>query len=62
LAFDGDGESDHGQKVEALAAKIMEDLESGWAVALDEEEGDGLEEEKAEEEEEEGHERMEIEE
>jgi hypothetical protein len=44
----------------------MEDLERAWAVALNEEEGDGLEgEEEEEEEEEEGqevNERMELEE
>jgi hypothetical protein len=61
LADDGDGESDYGQIDEELAAKIMEDLEREWAVALNEEEGDGIEEEEEEEEEEE-HERMELEE
>jgi hypothetical protein len=65
LADDGDGESDYGQIDEELAAKIMEDLEREWAVALNEEEGDGIEEEEEqeqEEEEEEEHERMELEE
>jgi len=66
LADDGDGESDYGQIDEELAAKIMEDLEREWAVALNEEEGDGIEEEEEEEEEEEAeeeeHERMELEE
>jgi hypothetical protein len=67
LADDGDGESDYGQIDEELAAKIKEDLERKWAVALNEEEGDGIEEEEEEEEEEveeveEEHERMELEE
>jgi len=63
LADDGDGESDYGQIDEELAAKIMEDLEHEWAVALNEEEGDGIEKEKKkEEEEEEDHDRMELEE
>ena len=68
LADDGDGESDYGQIDEELAAKIMEDLEREWAVALNEEEGDGIEEEEEEEQEqeeqeqEEKHERMELEE
>ena len=61
LADDGDSESDYGQIDEELAAKIMEDLEREWAVALNEEEGDGIEEEEEKEEEEE-HERMELEE
>jgi hypothetical protein len=59
LADDGDGESDYGQIDEKLAAKIMEDLEREWAVALHKEEGDGI---KEEEEEEEEHEGMELEE
>jgi len=72
LADDGDGESDYGQIDAELAAKIMEDLEREWAVVLNEEEGDGIEEEEAEEEEEEEeeeekeeeeeHERIELEE
>jgi hypothetical protein len=64
-ADDRDGESDYGQKDEELAAKIMEDLEREWAVALNKEEGDGIQEEEEEEqkeEEEEEHERMELEE
>jgi len=61
LADDGDSESDYGQIDEELAAKIMEDLEREWAVALNEEEGDTIVEEEEEEEEEE-HERMELEE
>jgi hypothetical protein len=52
LADDGDGESDYGQIDEELAAKIMEDLEREWAVALNEEEGDGIEEEEQEQEQE----------
>jgi len=63
LADDGDGESDYRQIDEELAAKIMEDLERKWAVALHDEEGDGIEEKKEEEEEEEEeHQRMELEE
>jgi transcription initiation factor TFIID subunit 7 len=70
LADDGDGESDNGQIDEDLAAEIMEDLDREWEVALNEEEGDGIEEEEEEEEEEEveeegeeeEHERMELEE
>ena len=63
LADDGDGESDYGQIDEELAAKIMEDLEREWAVALNEDEGDGIEEEEEEEEEEEVEQgRMELEE
>ena len=66
LAADGDGESDYGQIDEELAAKIMEDQEREWAVALNEEEGDGIEkqeeEEEEEKEEEEEHERIELEE
>jgi hypothetical protein len=63
LADDGDGESDYGQIDDELAAKIMEDLECEWAVALNEEEGDGMEKEEEEEEkEEEEHKRMKLEE
>jgi hypothetical protein len=58
LADDGDSESDHGQIDDDLAARIMEDLECEWAVALNEEEGDGIEEEEEEEE----PERLELEE
>jgi len=53
LADDRDGESDYGQIGEELAAKIMEDLEREWAVALNDEEGDGIEKEEEEQEEEE---------
>jgi len=59
LADVGDSESDYGQIDEELAAKIMEDLEREWAVALNEEEGDGIEEQEEEEEE---HKRMKLEE
>jgi len=45
LADDGNGESDCGQIDEELSSKIIEDLEREWAVALNEEEGDGIEEE-----------------
>jgi hypothetical protein len=76
LADDGDGESNYGQIDEEVAAKIMEDLERKWAVALNKEEGDGIKEEEQEEQEEEQeeeeeqeqeqeqeeHERMELEE
>jgi hypothetical protein len=65
LAADGDGESDYGQIDEELAAKIMEDLERQWGVALNEEEGDGIEQEQEQEEQEQEqeqeHERMELE-
>jgi hypothetical protein len=62
LADDGDGESYYGQRDEELAAKIMENQEHEWAVALNEEEGDGIKVDKEEEEEEEENERMELEE
>jgi len=65
LADDRDGESDYGQIDEELAAKIVEDLEREWAVALNEEEGNGIEQEEEEDEEEEKeeeHGRMEHEE
>jgi len=66
LADDGDSESDYGQIDEELAGRLMDDLECEWAVVLNEEEGDGIQEEEEEEEEEvvekEEHERMELEE
>jgi hypothetical protein len=62
LADDGDGESDYGQIDQALAAKIMEDLERECAVALNQQEGDGIEEEQEEEEKEEEEEEKEEEE
>jgi len=51
LADDGDSECDHGLIDEDLAAKMMDDLECEWAVALNKDEGDGIEEEEEEEEE-----------
>jgi len=67
LADGRDSESDYSQIDEELAAKIMEDLKCEWAVAINEEEGDGIKEEEEEEEEEEKEEeeepeRMELEE
>jgi hypothetical protein len=58
LADHGDCESDYGQIDEELAAQITEDLEHEWAVALNKEEGDSIEEEEQMED----HERMVIEE
>jgi hypothetical protein len=45
LADNRVGESDYGQTDEELAAKIIEDLEREWAEALNEEQGDSIEEE-----------------
>jgi len=50
LADDGDGESDYGYIDQALAPQIMEDLEREWAMALNKEVGNGIEEEEEEEE------------
>jgi hypothetical protein len=62
LADAGDGESDYGQIDEELSAKIMEYQEGQLAVAINEEEGYGIEEDKEEEEEEEEEEKEEEEE
>jgi len=61
VADDRDGDSDYGQIDQEMAAKIIEGLEREWAVALNEEEGDGIEEDEEEEGEEE-HQRIKLEE
>jgi hypothetical protein len=57
----GDSESDYGQIDEELGAEIMEDVEHEWAVALNKEDGNGIEEEEEKEEEKEEKERIGLE-
>jgi len=48
LADGGDIERDYAQTDQKLAAKLMQDLEPKWAVALNKDEGDGIWEEEEE--------------
>jgi hypothetical protein len=58
LANDGDGESDYGQIDEDPAAKIMQNLDCEWAVAIHEKEGDGIENEQTQQHEQEQEEQL----